>query len=165
MAENNAIYLSCLREKWQATGKYAYAIISLLEDERLTTRVDDEAAAVLIEWGRFGVQNVIRRAQFITVSDRDGMLEVGLKSIKRLMRAAGRFVCLDEPISEGEVDKLINIIALSRNQMLGRPLQIPTGDLFLDIVQSDEWKQLSQADRLILLRNLLIPVNVGHRSP
>lgn len=125
--------------------------------------MDDEAAAVLIEWGSFGVQNVIRRALSIPVRDRDDMLERGLKSVKRLMRAAGNLVCQNEFYDDEKVSELLNIIALSRNHILGRPLQIPSGDRFLDIVHSDEWNQLSQADRLILLIDLLFPGNIALR--
>ncbi len=87
-------------------------IESILEDERLTAELDDDAAKVLINWGIKCATLVVQSTAGLDDMQAEENMYLQLKSLRRMMRAVNKWVAGDQ---QGKTDtetktKLLDLI-------------------------------------------------------
>ena len=80
--------------------RFERAAEGILENERLTAGLDDEAAAVLIDWGLSWAGVIVIATAGMPDSEAEELLSPRLKANRRLMRYVNRWVTDDVDVPE-----------------------------------------------------------------
>ena len=84
---------------------------SILENESLTSDLDDVAARALLDWGLDCAKVIVQRTVDLDDSQADEAMSLGLRAIRRLMRSANKWVSerweMDAESQLGQLNRIV----------------------------------------------------------
>jgi len=93
------------------TKRINYAVESILENERLTADLDDEAAQELIDWGITCVKKIVQSTSGLSDAEAEEITSPRLRATRRMMREVDRWVVRqsreDATASTKSLDRII----------------------------------------------------------
>ena len=95
---------------YEITRRIKRAAESILENERLTADLDDEAAKVLLNWGVARAEKVAGRTDGLGDSEAEAIISPRLRATRRLMRRVNRWVANQADMAADEGADLLDQI-------------------------------------------------------
>jgi hypothetical protein len=112
----------------ELTGRIHRAAESILENERLTADLDDDAAKVLLDWGIACAKMVVQSTVGLDDVEAKAVMSPRLRATRRLMRLVNRWVARRGDLdAEGSATYLTRIIQQAAI-IYGTDLMLPNHD-------------------------------------
>ncbi len=106
------------------TTRVTRTIESILENERLTADLDDEAAKILLDWGIINAKTIVQSTAGFADEAAEEAMYPRLKANRRVMRLANKWV---NQLANGDTDKA----AKSLNKIMGQAVILYDQELAL----------------------------------
>lgn len=92
-------------------GRIQRAVESILENEKLTADLDDDAAQVLLDWGTSCAQKIAQGSLGLNDAQAEEAMYQPMRATRRMMRAANKLAARNEILGdEGRTEALQKII-------------------------------------------------------
>ena len=107
--------------------RYERVAERILENERLTAGLDDEAAAVLLEWGLSWAGNIVTATTGMPEIEANEMMSPRLKANRRLMRYVNKWItgtAALPPDKSSSADIILTPYSVEKNRPMTRTKQL-----------------------------------------
>lgn len=131
------------------------AVESILENERLTSNLDDDSAKALLDWGTACAKTAAQSTEQLTDVEADQVLSTKLRAIRRLMRSINRWIGKQQEGTAEDPTKTLDRIIEQAPVIYGEGLPSPGEELRDDVSKLLVESAVSPSLMITRLRGLI----------